>query len=396
MRPPARLFLFDDARARRWAPFSLTRPVGELLFGTMTLRARAERVVALACEGHITRSALRGLDEPGVPPVVAVDALPEPHTPDTWTFFLSSRVALDAPPDLTFEDAARLVLGGRTVGWVVPPGAAPPSELWIREPDAAPPDGSVVEVRGALLEAPWSLMAANPERLRRDLSGKESLTLGDGAHVEELVAVDTHEGPIFVDAGARVRGPARLVGPLYIGPGTEILGGEVGASSIGPRCKVRGEVAHAVMVGFSNKAHDGYLGHALVGQWVNLGAGTTNSDLKNTYGTVRVWTPDGDVDTGLRKVGCFLGDHVKTGIGTLLNTGTVVGAGSNLFGGAMPPVAVPPFSWGRGEDLVTHRLEKFLETAAITMGRRGRTLTPGMREVLTRAWERTAGRREHG
>jgi hypothetical protein len=147
------------------------------------------------------------------------------------------------------------------------------------------------------------------------------------------------------------------------------------------------------MLGFVNKAHDGYIGHALLGPWVNLGAFTTNSDLKNTYGSVRVWTPDGDVDTGLLKVGCFLGDHVKTGIGTMLTTGTVLGAGSNVFGDAMPPRAVPPFSWGEGEQLVQHELDKFLATAERAMARRGQTLTPGVRRVLQTAWHQTAGQR---
>lgn len=172
-----------------------------------------------------------------------------------------------------------------------------------------------------------------------------------------------------------------------------MLGGHVGTSSIGPVCIVRGEVADSVLLGYVNKAHDGYLGHALLGRWVNLGAYTTNSDLKNNYRPVRVWTPEGDVDTGLMKVGCFLGDHVKTGIGTVLNTGTVIGAGSNVFGGLMPPTVVPPFSWGSGPDLRDHSLDKFLSTAERAMKRRDQELTSGVRRVLQQAWEATAGRR---
>jgi hypothetical protein len=126
---------------------------------------------------------------------------------------------------------------------------------------------------------------------------------------------------------------------------------------------------------------------------VNLGAGSTNSDLKNNYGTVKVWSPDGEEDTGLIKVGCFLGDHVKTSIGTLLNTGTVVGAGTNVFGGAMPPTMVPPFSWGTGADLRDYRFDRFLEAAEASMARRGQTLTPGVRRVLAQAWQRTRTRR---
>jgi UDP-N-acetylglucosamine diphosphorylase / glucose-1-phosphate thymidylyltransferase / UDP-N-acetylgalactosamine diphosphorylase / glucosamine-1-phosphate N-acetyltransferase / galactosamine-1-phosphate N-acetyltransferase len=181
-----------------------------------------------------------------------------------------------------------------------------------------------------------------------------------------------------------------LVGPLHLGRGSIVFGGHVAASSIGPVCKVRGEIADSVLLGYDNKAHDGYLGHALVGRWVNLGALTTNSDLKNNYGSVTVWTPSGPVDTGLMKVGCFLGDHVKTGIGTVLNTGTVVGTGSNVFGGGMPPAFVPPFSWGSGSEYVDYRLDKFLEGAERAMARRDVPLSPGTRAIFERAWNDTA------
>jgi hypothetical protein len=148
------------------------------------------------------------------------------------------------------------------------------------------------------------------------------------------------------------------------------------------------------LLGYVNKAHEGYLGHAYVGRWVNLGALTTNSDLKNNYGMVRVHTPEGLVDTGLIKVGCFLGDHVKTGIGTLLPTGCVIGAGSNLFGGVMAPPHVPAFSWGTGENLEEYDIERFLATAALAMSRRETSLEESAQTLLRRAWERTRPERQ--
>ena len=190
-----------------------------------------------------------------------------------------------------------------------------------------------------------------------------------------------------------VKAPARLTGPLFVAEGTVILGGDVGTSSIGPHCRIRGEVSDSVILGYTNKAHDGHLGHAMLGRWVNLGAGTSNSDLKNNYGSVQMWTPDGVQDTGLMKVGCFLGDHVKTGIGTLLNTGTLVGAGSNIFGGGMPSTVVPPFSWGTAKDMRDYHMERFLKAADQAMGRRGQALTKGLRTILQDAWTDTAGRR---
>lgn len=392
-----RLYLFDDARARSWAPFTLTRPAGELLLGCMSLRARAERVLGLSCAGHVTRPALEGFDEPDAPPVVSLEEVDG----EGRRIFLSSRVALADQEAPGVEGPARLTVDGVCVGRVVPAGHPGPEGSWLLDPVARDAPGEEVALEGQLLEGPWSLEAHNADWIARDIPrlwlddhepagvirlGMGPLSMAADAEIEPGVVVDTRDGPVRLDRGVRVAGPARLTGPLWVGPGSTVLGGSVGTSSVGPVCKVRGELADSVLLGFVNKAHDGHLGHAVLGRWVNLGAGTINSDLKNNYGPVRVWTPDGDVDTGLVKVGCFLGDHVKTGIGTLLNTGAVVGAGSNLFGGAMPPTVVPPFSWGSGSDLTDFRLDKFLEVAERAMARRARDLTPGVRRILTRAW----------
>jgi UDP-N-acetylglucosamine diphosphorylase/glucosamine-1-phosphate N-acetyltransferase len=297
----------------------------------------------------------------------------------------------------------QLTLDGICVGWVVPDGAPVPPPTWFDDPDVSG-TGAALALSGTLLGRPWDLIARNPERIRQDLAllwpedaapsgpvriGGGVLSVAPGAVIEPGVFVDTTDGPVRLSEGVRVHGPARLTGPLFVGAGTRILGGSVGTSTIGPVSLVRGEVADSVFLGYTNKAHDGYIGHALVGRWVNFGAFTTNSDLKNNYGTVSVWAPDGGpdgvIDTGLLKVGCFLGDHVKTGIGTVLNTGTVIGAGSNVFGGLMPPNPVPPLSWGAGASLGAHRLDKFFETAERAMARRGQELTPGVRAVLERA-----------
>ena len=301
-----------------------------------------------------------------------------------------------------------LRIDGRAVGWILPEGAALPPEPWLRDPATASSEPPSIELEGVVLERPWHLIAANAVRIAADVAhlwpsgddppgvfkiGTGVVSLGAGAAVEPGVHLDTRAGPIRLAANVRVEGPSRLTGPLFVGEGTTIFGGSVGTSSFGPTCLVRGEVAHSVFLGFVNKAHDGHIGHAMLGRWVNLGAFTTNSDLKNNYRPIRVWTPDGDVDTGMLKVGCFLGDHVKTGIGTVLNTGAVIGAGSNVYGGTMPPTVVPPFSWGVGADLRDHRLPKFLETAERAMARREQALTPGVRRILELAWDATAGRR---
>jgi UDP-N-acetylglucosamine diphosphorylase/glucosamine-1-phosphate N-acetyltransferase len=400
-----RLFLFDDRRARRWAPFTLTRPAGELLFGCLTLRERAESAFGAPCEGHVSRRALAGYDEPGAPRAVRLE--------DIGTrgkrILLSSRVACRLGPVSVPDHSARLMVDGNAAGWILADGAPLPSELWVRDPDAAPPEPrEALLLPATMLGRPWDLVAENAACIAEDIDtlwgeaddaphvvriGDGAVSLAEGAEIEPGVHVDTRGGPVRLAEGARVEGPARLTGPLFVGRGSRVLGGHVGTSSIGPVCIVRGELADSVLLGFVNKAHDGYIGHALLGRWVNLGAFTTNSDLKNNYRPVHVWTPDGDLDTGRLKVGCFIGDHVKTGIGTVLNTGTVIGAGSNVFGGLMPPVVVPPFSWGSGPDLRDHNLDKFLATAERAMGRRDQKLTPGVRAILEGAWAATAGRR---
>src|SRR4029079_5154107 len=150
-----------------------------------------------------------------------------------------------------------------------------------------------------------------------------------GAHVEPFVVFDASAGPILVRSAVTISSFSRVVGPCYIGRNATVVGDAIRACSIGETCKVRGEISNSVMLGYSNKGHTGFVGHSYLGRWVNLGAGTTTSNLKNTYGTVQMWTPAGFRDTGLQFLGTMFGDHVKTGIGSMLTTGTILGAGAN-------------------------------------------------------------------
>ncbi len=401
------LLFFEDQAARSFHPFSLTRPLGELLFGVFLLRERGERFWGVPCVGHISSGDLRGFREPDAPGVVMGD----PTDGSATRILQSSRFApaTSAQAPKMPEGPATLFCRGEVVGFIFPPGVPlPPMEAL-----AAPrpiPDSNALELEGTVFHAPWDLMSRNGDQLRKDIPrffpgyaaeevtgchilGDGLLSLGTNVEVEPGSVFDLRKGPIRLSDGAKVQAHTRLAGPAYVGPGTTVLGGVLSEVSLGPVCKVRGEVACSVILGYSNKAHDGFLGHAYLGRWVNLGAFTTNSDLKNNYGPVRVGGAEGPVDTGLMKVGAFLGDHVKTGIGTLLNTGTVVGAGSNVFGGAMPPSYVPPFSWGSGSELVEFRLDKFLEVASRAMGRRQVELDSDMEDLFRRAWERSRGER---
>jgi UDP-N-acetylglucosamine diphosphorylase/glucosamine-1-phosphate N-acetyltransferase len=396
------LYLFDDARARAWAPFALTRPVGELLFGALHQRERAERFWGTRCAGHLAGKALIGFQEPGAAP-----ALDRGDLPDTGPVVLFSSRAVplgwEAP---AIAEATTLLMDGAVVGWFLPEGARRISPDQLLSPNDARV-GSIIELEGRVMADPWDLVSENHARLTLDLHhcfpdvtpptlpahfhviGDGMVSVGESVVIEPHVVFDTTAGGIRLDDGVTVEAFTRLSGPAYVGAGTTLLGGSVSDVSIGPACNVRGEVTHTVVLGHTNKAHDGFLGHAYVGRWVNLGAGTTNSNLRNDYGTVHVTTPEGRIDTGLLKLGCLIGDHVKTGIGTMLNTGTVVGAGSNVFGGVMPPSLVPPFSWGAGTDLTTYRLDKFLEVTERVLARRGLELTDGMRALLSGSWDRS-------
>lgn len=404
----AALVLFDDDVARDWRPFTLTRPVGELFFGTETLRARAEREFGLTCAGHLCGEALASFDEHDSPGAVAFSSIPR----DRAVLFLSSRAVPAPPGPPPFGSTPELIaVDGEVCGCWVPAGHEPPAAAFFAAPARnAPEDYGVREFSGRMLRHIWDLVVGNADRTARDIEGRfpepphaelpdgvhrvgaAPLVVGEDVAIDPGVVLDLTNGPIWLDEGVRVRAFTRVAGPAYIGRGSTLLGGPFEAVSIGPVCKVHGEVEESVILGYANKAHDGYLGHAYLGRWVNLGALTTNSDLKNNYGPVRIWTPDGVVDTGETKLGCLLGDHVKTAIGTMLTTGTVVEAGANVFGGA-PPRYVPPFAWGTDDPAAAYDLEKFLEVAGTIMARRDVGLTDDQRALLRVAWRR--GRAEH-
>lgn len=400
-----KLILFDDRVADEWRPFASTRPCGELLFGAMLLRERIERFAGRAAAATLSRPWLTSFSEPGAPPVLGRAAEP---AEESRIFLCTRTVPEEAGFEASPEDPLTLTAGGEVAGWVVPAGAEPPPPERLLEPTALPGAESR-EIGGMLVPGPWTLVAQNAERLAADLGtedgaagphpegvhvlGDAPLSVGAGVQIEPGVLLDLRDGPIRLADGVHVRAGTRLAGPLLAGPGSRLLGGSIASLSAGPRCHLRGEIEHTIILGFTNKAHDGFLGHAYVGRWVNLGALTTNSDLKNNYGPVRLGGPEVEVDTGLQKLGCLLGDHVKSAIGTLFDTGTVVGAGANVFGAVRPPKWVAPFSWGGGDDPSRLRRQAFLDTARTVMERRDVEWTEPIERWLGDVWDKTAGGR---
>ena len=220
---------------------------------------------------------------------------------------------------------------------------------------------------------------------------KESIYVSGSSLIDPGVVLDARNGPVIIDNDSRICSGAVLVGPLYVGPHCLIkplshIGPDV---SLGPYSKVGGEVARSIFLGYANKQHDGYLGHAYISNWVNLGAGTTNSNLKNTYGHVQVWVDGGFEDSGKTFVGCAIGDHSKTAIGTTLNTGTVIGISCNVFEHGFPPKFIQSFSWG---STGVYDLEKALATAEQVMVRRNKTLTRTEDELIRTVWTKMSGK----
>ena len=206
--------------------------------------------------------------------------------------------------------------------------------------------------------------------------GEENIYISDSAIVEPTVVINAEKGPVKIMENTLVQSLTYLEGPLIIGQGTTVKPHTyVSSSVIGPVCKVGGEISKSIFQGYSNKVHDGHLGNSFLGEWVNLGAGTTNSNLKNNYSDVYINLDRQKINTGSPFIGSFIGDHVKTGIGTQMNTGSVFGPCSSIVSSGLSPLNVKPFSWIVNGNQNLYQFDKFIETAQKVMQRRNRKLS---------------------
>lgn len=226
------------------------------------------------------------------------------------------------------------------------------------------------------------------------VDGTENIFIEDSAAIAKGVIINATEGPVYIGKSARVmegcmiRGPFALCDAAVLKMGAKIYGG----TTVGPYSKVGGEVNNSVIIGYSNKGHDGFLGNSVIGEWVNIGADSNNSNLKNNYTSVKLWNyiTKRFVDTGEQFCGLMMGDHSKCGINTMFNTGTVVGVHCNIFGEGFPRNFIPSFSWGGKNGFMSHKLEKAIETAQIMMARRDVTLSEEDLEIFRYIQEETA------
>ena len=391
------LVFYDDARARDFEPFALTRPVSELRAGTELVRRRWEHGLGIEATGFVGAAHLADFDELDAPHSTSRDI-------PAGTILVNSRCA----PALTKLDpwADVWTCGGRVaavrLGKAIMVGAIRDGGTTLES--LAVDNGTSTDVDGWWLDDVWDLVRHLPAMLGSDIPHRvetlDTLTAAEaggavigaysarverGASIEPYVVFDVSAGPVLVRRGTTIAPFSRLVGPCYVGEDSMVGGGRIVATSIGEQCRVHGEVSCTVFLGHANKSHDGFVGHSYLGRWTNLGASTVTSNLKNTYGSVALWSRHGVRDTGMQFLGTFFGDHAKTAIGTRLTTGGVIGAGANVFATVMTPKVISPFSWGGEADAPVYDIDRFLAVAQRVMSRRHVELTERARRWLTAA-----------
>lgn len=417
-----RLCLVEDHAVVGLEPLTLTRPAYDLVLGSSSLGAKLARAFGIGLgparrgvvvRPHLaamtrerdTRTVVNDRDWLGRGPVIVANARWVP--PSNFT-----------PPD---DGGAWLGLcegqpACALVGPELAAGLTPHSVDGWFEDVATRGDIEVFELGGEWIGRPWDLVAKNEAHLRRDaerdprrgVSNKHLATLAlvgpperlfihETARIDPYTVFDTTNGPITLEPGVWVQPFTRVEGPCHIGKDTQLFRANLrGAVTIGPNCRIGGEVEASIVHGHSNKYHEGFLGHAYVGEWVNLGAITSNSDLRNDYGEVRVPLGGDPVATGMAKVGCFIGDHTRTGMGSMLNTGTVIGIMCNVLpAGPLLPKHVPSFSavmYGRVAP--GFPIDQLFATARIVKGRRGQSFTAAEEQLFQDLYEQTRLERE--
>lgn len=417
-----RIAFFEDAAASGFAPIALTRPVFELLCGQFSHRERVIQTCHITEWGAFIRGFLAETYR---------EAQPEARVNDfEWlteqpTLLINGRW-LTGPAGLAqLCDTTEATVGkaGDEVAWIL---LEPFEAALLTDDDFDDPLQKIAATRtpvdagGWMVERPWNLIDLNPELLVADfqmripgrsavefqiesdqqlaiLGNPEDVSIDPSASIDPFVVIDARGGPVSIEADVKIQAFTRLEGPCHVGFQSELFRANLkSGSTIGPVCRVGGEIEAAIMHGYSNKYHDGFLGHSYVCPWVNMGALTTNSDLKNDYSTVRVPLAGVPVDSGSKKVGAFFGDHTKTALCSQFNTGSSLGVMTMILpGGELLPKHVPSFSrvWhGAIDDQLD--LDGALETARLAMDRRNCDLTAAQERLLRYLYEQTKDERQ--
>lgn len=387
------VILFDDPIIRaNLLPLTFTRPVADIRIGILTIREKWEKYTGLITSSK-TQSYL-------------TSKYSTEYTIDTDNVWINGSILPNQ--ELVNEIKAllpqqELAKGNSLIAF----NSGNEREFHITRNEYKKIESKADIVQIAF---PWDIFSKNDAALRADFDlltvgktslpidesnrvmGKENVFIEKGAKVACSI-LNAETGPIYIGKDAEVMEGCMIRGPFSLGEHSALkLGTKIyGATTIGPQSKVGGEVSNSVVFGYSNKAHDGFLGNAVIGEWCNLGADTNNSNLKNNYGEVKLWNyaKKDYISTGLTFCGLIMGDHSKCGINTMFNTGTVVGVNANIFGAGFPATHVPSFSWGGAADATVYKLPNAFEVATRVFQRRGMVFDDQEKKILTHIFEIT-------
>lgn len=385
--------LFDDEAWHELLPLTFTRPVAEIRVGILTITEKwnkyFETSFSFLTQDYLSKKFSAKLEKENV--------------------LINGSIL----PNTELKEAIQKLTAGNILvkGNVVIAAKLDETEVSLIKEEELPTDRTV-EFNGEItrIDKPYQIFGLNEQALRDDFEmltagresqplsatvnviGKENIFLEEGATVE-FATLNASKGPIYIgkDAeimeGCLVRGPLAMCEHSYLNMGAKIYG----ATTLGPYCKCGGELNNVVLFGYSNKAHDGFLGNAVIGEWCNIGADTNNSNLKNNYSEVKLWsyTKQAFARTGLQFCGTVMGDHSKCGINTMLNTGTVIGVSANVFGAGFPRNFIPSFSMGGNHGFKEYRLKATFEVAELVMKRRNVAFDQVEEEILTHIFEET-------
>ncbi|MEW6049751.1 MAG: putative sugar nucleotidyl transferase [Candidatus Zixiibacteriota bacterium] len=405
-----RICVYEDTKFTQFNPLTLTRPVYTLRAGIMPLFRRAGRMFVDSELCLVSREQVAALlaeqfkDYP-------VNIIKREKGSDV--LFLNGRVrSFGDLPNLVKEARLSTVFkhDGETVAILFKPesmstvSALATPEIYMAAYQNEASEFPDLSTSATLYNYLWEIVADVESEIVADfgrmkttappgenirvyqgayLVNNENILMGNDVEIAPLALVDASKGPVYIGANVRVEAHAAIYGPCFIGANSVVLAGKIKASSIGHTCRVGGEVEESVFHAYVNKYHAGFIGHSYVGPWVNFGAMTTNSDLKNNYSTIRSTVNGESLNTGSQKVGSFIGDHTKFGIGTLLNTGINIGACCNIFGGGLTSdKEIASFSWGNTGSYRKFALDKALETVRVVAERRNTSLSGREADLL--------------
>jgi len=389
------IILFDDSVRENFLPLTFTRPVAEIRIGILTIREKWELVLE-GKASYITQDYLSdkydiNIEEDNF--VINGSVLPSPQL---------KRLILQLEPNQALLENGELIatrLSRKQFHFLM-------EEEEIEELQGF----ELADTEYQRIQNTWEIFSKNHDALLEDFeritSGRTSQQLSDsnkvfGSHpvfleegaIVENASLNTTKGPIYIGKNAEIMEGALVRGPLAMCENSVLkLGAKVyGATTLGPYCKMGGEISNIVAFGYSSKGHDGYLGNAVLGEWCNLGADTNSSNLKNNYADVRLWNYPSErfLNTGLTFCGLIMGDHSKCGINSMFNTGTVVGVFANIFGSGFPRNFVPSFAWGGNGGYSTYKFSKACEVAEKVMARRNTEFNDQDKAILQNVFEQT-------